>query len=133
MSCNCPKCSYTNDDTNTLAELQVAVEEIQQKLALNNNNSSSNSNNNSNSNKPLSPTGFKCIGTNGKIVTLNSKEVPAGTLIDYGSKREAFRALVVDIDNKPWVLYTNKKLSHEQFAEMMRGLTNHPVILYWGL
>lgn len=124
MSCNCPKCSYTNDDTNTLAELQVAVEEIQQKLALNNNN---------NNNKPLSPTEFKCIDTNGKIVTLNSKEVPAGTLIDYGSKREAFRALVVDIDNKPWVLYTNKKLSHEQFAEMMRGLTNHPKILYWGL
>lgn len=121
MSCNCPKCSYTNDDTNTLAELQAAVEEIQQKLALNNNN------------KPLSPTEFKCIDTNGKIVTLNSKEVPAGTLIDYGSKREAFRALVVDIDNKPWVLHTNKKLSHEQFAEMMRGLTNHPKILYWGL
>lgn len=117
MSCNCPKCSYTN----TLAELQVAVEEIQQKLALNNNNN----------NKPLSPTEFKCIDTNGKVVTLNSKEVPAGTLIDYGSKREAFRALVVDIDNKPWVLYTNKKLSHEQFAEMMRGLTNHPKILYW--
>lgn len=122
MSCNCPKCSYTNDDTNTLAELQVAVEEIQQKLALNNNN-----------NKPLSPTEFKCIDTNGKIVTLNSKEVPAGTLIDCGSKCEAFRALVVDIDNKPWVLYTNEKLSHEQFAEMMRGLTNHPEILYWGL
>lgn len=120
MSCNCPKCSYIN--TNTLAELQAAVEEIQQKLALNNNN-----------NLPLSPTEFKCIDTNGKIVTLNSKEVPAGTLIDYGSKREAFRALVVDIDNKPWVLYTNKKLSHEQFAEMMRGLTNHPEILYWGL
>ena len=126
MSCNCPKCSYTDDDTNTLAELQVAVEEIQQKLALNNNSSNSSS-------KPLSPTEFKCIDTNGKIVTLNSKEVPAGTLIDYGSKREAFRALVVDIDNKPWVLYTNKKLSHEQFAEMMRGLTNHPEILYWGL
>lgn len=120
MSCNCPKCSYTNDDTNTLAELQAAVEEIQQKL------------DNDNS-KPLSPTEFKCIDTNGKIITLNSKEVPAGTLIDYGSKREAFRALVVDIDNKPWVLYTNKKLSHEQFAEMMRGLTNHPKILYWGL
>lgn len=120
MSCNCPKCSYTN----TLAELQAAVEEIQQKLALNNNN---------NNNKPLSPTEFKCIDTNGKIVTLNSKEVPAGTLIDYGSKREAFRALVFDIDNKPWVLYTNKKLSHEQFVEMMRGLTNHPKILYWGL
>ena len=125
MSCNCPKCSYTDTNTNTLAELQVAVEEIQQKLALNNN---------SNSNSlPLSPTEFKCIDTNGKVVTLNSKEVPAGTLIDYGSKREAFRALVVDIDNKPWVLYTNKKLSHEQFAEMMRGLTNHPEILHWGL
>lgn len=100
----------------------MAVEEVQQKLALNNDND-----------KPLSPAEFKCIDTDGKIVPLNSKEVPAGTLIDYGSKREAFRALVVDIDNKPWVLYTNKKLSHEQFAEMMRGLTNYPKILYWGL
>lgn len=122
MSCNCPKCSYTGTNTNTLAELQAAVEEIQQKLAINSDNS-----------KPLSPTEFKCLDTNGKIITLNSKEVPAGTLIDYGGKREAFRALVVDIDNKPWVLYTNKKLSHEQFAEMMRGLTNLPKILYWGL
>lgn len=118
MSCSCPKCLYTN--TNTLAELQAAVEEIQQKLALNNN-------------KPLSPTEFKCIDTDGKVVTLNSKEVPAGTLIDYDSKREAFRALICNVDDKPWVLYTNKKLSHEQFAEMMRDLTNYPEILYWGL
>ena len=124
MSCNCPKCSYTN--TNTLAEMQAAVEEIQQKLALNNNN-------NNNNDLPLSPTEFKCIDTNGKVVTLNSKEVPAGTLIDYGSKREAFHALICNVDDKPWVLYTNKKLSHAQFAEMMRGLTNHPKILYWGL
>lgn len=121
MSCNCPKCSYNNPPEPQCAN-NAAVEEIQQELALSSDND-----------KPLSPTEFKCIDTNGKIVTLNSKEVPAGTLIDYGSKREAFRALVVDIDNKPWVLYTNKKLSHEQFAEMMRGLTNHPKILYWGL
>lgn len=125
MSCNCPKCSYTgndnDNDNDTLAELQAAVEEIQQKLALNNND------------KPLSPTEFECIDTDGKVVTINSKEIPAGTLIDYGSKREAFRTLVVDIDNKPWVLYTNEKLSHAQFAERMRGLTNQPKILYWGL
>lgn len=124
MSCNCPKCSYTGTGTNTLAELQAAVEEIQQKLALNNNNDDD---------LPLSRTEFKCIDTNGKVVTLNSKEVPAGTLIDYGSKREAFRALICNVDDKPWVLYTNKKLSHAQFAEMMRGLTNYPEILYWGL
>lgn len=121
MSYNCPKCSYTN----TLAELQVAVEEIQQKLALNNNN------------KPLSPTEFKCIDTKGEFVILDSKEIPAGTLIAYGDsdyyKREAFRALVCNEDDKPWVLYTNVKLTHEQFAEMMNSRTNPPRILYWGL
>lgn len=122
MSCNCPKCSH--NDNGTLAELQAAVEEIQQSLGLNSNN---------NNDKPLSPTEFECTDTNGKLITFNSKEIPAGTLIVFGGKREAFRALVINKEDKPWVLYTNEKLSHEQFAEMMRGLTNHPKILYWGL
>ena len=126
MSCNCPKCSY--NDTNTSAEPQRlingAVEEIQQKLALNNDNDNG---------LALSPTEFKCIDTDGKIITFNSKEIPAGTLIDFGSKREAFRALVINKEDKPWMLYTNEKLSHEQFAKMMRDLTNCPEILHWGL
>lgn len=36
------------------------------------------------------------------------------------------------MDDKPWVLYTNMRLSHEQFTEIMRGCTNHPKILHWG-
>lgn len=90
-----------------------------------------------NSALPLSPTEFKCIDTKGEIVILDSKEVPGGTLIGYGDsdyyKREAFRALVCNEDDKPWVLYTNVKLTHEQFAEMMRKRTILPRILYWGL
>ena len=90
---------------------------------------------NSNSALPLSPTEFKCIDTKGEFVILDSKEVPGGTLIGYGDsdyyKREAFRALVCNEDDKPWVLYTNVKLTHEQFAEMMRK--RQPQILYWGL
>lgn len=87
---------------------------------------------------PLSPTEFKCIDTDGEIVILDSKEmIPGGTLIGYGDsdyyKREAFRALVCNVDDKPWVLYTNERLSHEQFAEMMRKRTILPSILYWGL
>lgn len=61
MSCNCPKCSYTNDDTNTntLAELRVAVEEIQQKLAPNNNS------------LPLSPTEFAKMMNNQPKILIN--------------------------------------------------------------
>lgn len=119
MSCNCPKCCYTDDNT---------VEEIRQKLGL--------PNNASNNNKPLSPTEFKCISTDGKVVVLNSKEVPAGTLMNYGNSdftREAFRALAFDRDSKPWVLYTNARMSHEQFAEMMNNLSTMPKVIHWGL
>lgn len=76
----------------------------------------------------LSPTEFTSINTNGEIITLDSRQIPGGTLINYSGynhfKMEAFRALVI---NK------NAKLSHEQFAEMMRGRTNLPKIIYWGL
>ena len=60
-----------------------------------------------------------------------------GTLINYSGynhfKMEAFRALVINMNDQPWVLYTNAKLSHEQFAEMMRARINLPKIIYWGL
>lgn len=85
-----------------------------------------------NSALPLSPTEFKCINTDGEIITLDSRQIPGGTLINDSRynhfKMEAFRALVTNKNDKPWVLYTN-----EQFAEMMRGRTNLPKIIYWGL
>jgi hypothetical protein len=87
----------------------------------------------SNNGLPLSPTEFECVNMGGKIVVLDSKTIPAGTLIDYGDKREAFRALAFDEYDKPWVSYTNLKMSHEEFAEMMRGRSNPPKIVYWGL
>ena len=90
-----------------------------------------------NSALPLSSTEFTCINTNGEIITLDSRQIPAGTLINYSGynhfKMQAFRALVTNKNDKPWVLYTNMRLSHEQFAEMMRGRTNLPKIIYWGL
>lgn len=77
-----------------------------------------------NSALPLSSTEFTCIDTDGEIITLDSKQIPGGTLIDYSGSdyytREAFRALVINKNDKPWVLYTNMRLSHEQFAEMLR-------------
>lgn len=86
---------------------------------------------------PLSSTEFTCINTNGEIITIDSRQIPAGTLINYSRynhfKMEAFRALVTNKNDKPWVLYTNAKLSHEQFAEMMCGCTNLPKIIYQGL
>lgn len=86
---------------------------------------------------PLSSTEFKCIATDGEIITLDSRQIPGGTLINYSGynhfKMEAFRALVTNMNDQPWVLYTNMRLSHEQFAEMMRGRSNLPKIIYWGL
>ena len=107
MICNCPKCLYAPAPTvNELA---------------------------SNNGLPLSPTEFECVNMDGKIVVLDSKAIPAGTLIDYGGKREAFRACAFDEYDKPWVSYTNLKMTHEEFAEMMRGRSNLPKIIYWGL
>lgn len=83
---------------------------------------------------PLSPAEFTCINTDGEIITLDSRQIPGGTLINYSEynhfKMEAFRALVTNKNDKPWVLYTNMRLSHEQFAEMMCARTNLPK---WGL
>lgn len=115
MICNCPKCSYTS--ALTVNELQQRIEELCKKLT----------------ELALSPTEFECVNMDGKIVVLDSKTIPTGTLIDYGDKCEAFRALASDEYNKPWVLYTNLKMSHEEFAEMMRGRSNPPKIIYWGL
>lgn len=99
MICNCPKCSYTSAHT---------VNEFA-----------------SNNGLPLSPTEFECVNMDGKIIVLDSKTIPAGTLIDYGDKREAFRAFAFDEYDKPWVSYTNLR--------MMRGRSNPPKIVYWGL
>ena len=110
MTCNCPKCSY--------ADLPQQIEELAP---------------NTNDNEYLSPTEFKCINRDGEVVTLDGKYIPAGTLIDYGDKCEAFRALSLNEKDKPWVLYTNLKMSHETFAEMMRSRYKLPKIVYWGL
>lgn len=115
MICNCPKCLYA--PAPTVNELQQRIEELRKKLT----------------ELALSPTEFECINMDGKIVVLDSKTIPTGTLIVYSDNCEAFRALAYDEYNKPWVLYTNLKMSHEEFAEMMRGRSNLPKIVYWGL
>ena len=89
MSCNCPKCLY-NDPPEPQRLINAAVEEIQQKLAINNDSA-----------LPLSPTEFKCIDTEGEIITLDSRQIPGGTLIDYSGSdyytMEAFRALASNV------------------------------------
>ena len=68
-----------------------------------------------NSALPLPSTEFTCINTNGEIITFDSRQIPGGTLINYSGynrfKMEAFRALVTNMNDKPWVLYTNMRLS----------------------
>lgn len=81
---------------------------------------------------PLSSTEFMCINTNGEIITLDSRQIPEGTLINYsGYNHFKMAALVTNKNDKPWVLYTNMRLSHEQFAEMMCARTN-PRRLFTG-
>ena len=115
MICNCPKCLYA--PAPTVNELQQLIEELRKKLT----------------ELALSPTEFECVNMDGKIVVLDSKTIPAGTLIDYGGKCEAFRALAFDEYDKPWVSYTNLKMTHEEFAEMVRSRYNLPKIIYWGV
>lgn len=79
----------------------------------------------------IKPTEFMCIGTDGKMTILDSENIPAGTLISAGSQ-EIFRVFTFDGD-KPWVTWTGLKMSHETFADMMRGRRTPPKIIHWSL
>lgn len=80
---------------------------------------------------PPESTKFLCIDTNGEIIIVDSETIPAGTLIG-GENWEAFRTLVLFDHEKPWVLSTNLKMSHEIFTETMRGRRTLPKIIHWG-
>lgn len=76
-------------------------------------------------------TKFLCIDTDGEITILDSKSIPAGTLIG-GDNIEAFRVLTFDDDEKPWVLTTNLQMSYETFARIMHSQCTLPKIIHWG-
>ena len=81
---------------------------------------------------PTKSTKFLCIGTDGEVAILDSKQIPSGTLIG-GDCWEAFRVLTFDDGDKPWVLNTGLQMSYETFAQTMRGRRSLPKIIYWSL
>ncbi len=80
----------------------------------------------------LTGTQFVCIDTNGDVIVLNSKEVPAGTLIGNGTDWVAFRILSFS-GEAAWVADTGLTHSHETFTEMMGWQDTLPRIIHWGL
>lgn len=83
---------------------------------------------------PTESTKFLCIDTDGEVAILDSKQIPAGTLIG-GDCWEAFRVLVFGDgdDEKPWVLNTGLKMSYGTFAQTMRSRRTLPRVIYWSL
>ena len=84
---------------------------------------------------PDESTKFLCVDTDGVIVILDSKRIPAGTLIGSDCW-EAFRVITLfgnGENEKPWASSTGFKMSHEMFAQAMRDRPTLPKILYWPL
>lgn len=78
----------------------------------------------------LTGTRFKAVNLEGDVVELDAKVVDIGTLIVDGSF-EYFRC-VPDGATGPWVRYTGKTYSHEEFAEEMREAHTIPRIVHEG-
>lgn len=82
---------------------------------------------------PEDSTKFLCVDTGGEIVILDSKRIPAGTLIGSDCW-EAFRVVTLfGNGEKPWTSSTGFKMSHEMFAQAMRDRPTLPKIIYWPL
>lgn len=82
---------------------------------------------------PDESTKFLCVDTDGEIVILDSKRIPAGTLIGSDCW-EAFRVITLfGNGEKPWTSSTGFKMSHEMFAQAMRDRPTLPKIIYWPL
>lgn len=78
----------------------------------------------------LTGTRFKAVNLEGDVVELDAKVVDVGTLIADGSF-EYFRC-VPDGATGPWVRYTGKTYSHEEFAAEMRSAYAQPRIVHEG-
>lgn len=79
----------------------------------------------------LTGTQFECIDNNGELYIADAEEFMTGTLI-IGGDWETFRILETP-EQKPWITYTGKAYSHEQFAEIMREQFIKPKIVHVGL
>lgn len=80
----------------------------------------------------IKPTEFMCIDTNGEMTILDSKSIPAGTLIG-GRNWKMFRMAVLFDNDEPWITDTGAEVSHETFAELARVRRTPPKIIHWGI
>lgn len=79
----------------------------------------------------LTGTQFECIDNNGELFIADAQELNTGTLIIV-EDWEVFRILETP-EQEPWITYTGKAFSHEQFAELMRERFVKPKIIHVGI
>ena len=80
----------------------------------------------------LAGTHFKVIDTNGEEFVVDATNIACGTLVKRGAF-EYFRCGADERDNSyPWMHYSGRQLSHEEFAAEMRAAPHAPRIANWG-
>lgn len=78
----------------------------------------------------LTGTYFKAVNLEGGVVKLDAEDVHVGTLVADGAF-EYFRCLS-DNEIGPWVRYSGRSYSHEEFAAEMRSPYAQPRIVHEG-
>lgn len=80
----------------------------------------------------LADTYFKVIDTDDEELVVDATNISCGTLVRRGAF-EYFRCGADEHDNSyPWMYYSGRQLSHEEFAEEMRAALHTPRIVHWG-
>lgn len=78
----------------------------------------------------LSGTRFKAINLAGDEMELNAEDISSGTLV-MDIAFEYFRCGPQGATG-PWVKFTGRSLTHEEFAAEMRAAESTPRIAHWG-
>ena len=78
----------------------------------------------------LTGTHFKAVNLKGNVVKLDAEGISVGTLVADGAF-EYFRC-VSGGETGPWVRYSGRSYSHEQFAAEMRNTYAPPRIVHEG-
>lgn len=79
----------------------------------------------------LTGTQFECIDNNGELFVADAQDLNTGTLIIV-EDWEVFRILETP-EQRPWISYMGDKLTHSQFAELMREQFVKPKIIHAGM
>ena len=80
----------------------------------------------------LTGTYFKVIDTDDEELVVDAANIPCGTLVMRGMF-EYFRCGADEHDNSyPWMYYSGRQLTPEEFAAEMRAASRTPRIAHWG-